>query len=63
MKKHNGYMIPTRRRKIPKKFICATCGKSLTPKEAYCYVDPNNCAITDNALPYCRECYKKKFGE
>ena len=63
MKRNNGYMTPRNRKNIKNKYICAMCGKELEAKEAYCYVDENNCAITQNALPYCRECYRIKYGE
>ena len=41
---------------------CEKCKKELTPAEAYYYVDSCNCAITQSAKPYCRECYKIAFG-
>ena len=63
MKKYNGYMIPTHNKRVRDKYICATCGKVLEPKDAYCYVDANNFAITNNAPAYCRSCYKEKYGE
>lgn len=48
--------------KVQKEYKCADCKKKLLPKEAYCYVDENNFAITNNARPYCLECYKKRYG-
>ena len=63
MKKYNGYMVPSRGKNVKGKYKCTSCGKVLEPKDAYCYVDPNNFAITNNAPPYCRECYREKYGE
>lgn len=52
----------TGRKSIKDKYICSACGIVLEAKDAYCYVDPNNFAITNNSLPYCRECYREKYG-
>ena len=51
-----------RAKKIKDKYVCTTCKKVLAPKEAYCYCDPNNEAITMHAAPYCKDCYIKKYG-
>lgn len=58
MKKINGMIYPKRPRKAAKKYKCNKCGKELTPATAYFYVDSCNFAITENAPPYCIECYK-----
>ena len=63
MKKFNGYMAPRTRRKVKDKYICSACKKELTPSEAYFYCDADNYAITENAPPYCRECYRNVYGE
>ena len=63
MKRNNGYMYPTQKNKIASKYTCSLCGKELLPKEAYCYVDANNFAITQNARAYYKNCYKKKYGD
>lgn len=63
MKRVSNMMYPRRRTSKPKKYICNKCGKELTPSTAYFYVDGCNCAITDNAPPYCRECYKSVYGK
>lgn len=63
MKKHNGYMIPKTRSRVQSKYICTECKKELSPAEAYFYVDSCNYAITENAKPYCRECYRERYGE
>ena len=51
-----------RKEVFKKQYVCTCCKKSLAPKEAYCYVDENNGAITRNARPYCKECYIKRYG-
>ena len=63
MKRNNGYMYPPNKCTAKKLYRCATCGKTLLPKEAYCYVDANNYAITNSASAYCRDCYIAKYGE
>lgn len=64
MKRINGMMYPTTRRKRTKvKYICADCKDTLTPSTAFFYVDGCNFAITENSLPLCRECYRKKYNE
>ncbi len=63
MKKHGGMMYPQITRKKETKCTCKKCGKELTPATAYYYVDSCNCAITNNAPAYCRECYKAVYGE
>lgn len=62
--KRAGYMMyPKPMRKTPSKHKCAKCGKALTPAQACYYVDGCNCAITQNAPAYCRECYRAVYGE
>lgn len=62
MKKIGGMMYPKKPRKTAnKKYKCKKCGKELTPATAYFYIDPCNCAITENAPPYCLECYKTVY--
>lgn len=63
MKRNNGYMAPKLERERKTKYTCADCGKLLAPAEAYCYVDPNNYAITKNAKPYCLDCYKRRYKD
>lgn len=60
MWKCNGYMIPKTRNTVKKEFRCRRCGKSLTPAEAFYYVDGNNYAISCNA-EYCIDCYRQTF--
>ena len=63
MRKFNGMMYVKHKRTKPiKKLTCHKCSKELTPDIAYYYVDGCNCAITDSAPPYCRECYKIVYG-
>lgn len=45
------------------KYICSRCRKELTPETAYFRVDESNCAITNNAPPFCIDCYKIHYGE
>lgn len=63
MKRINGYMIPRQKKKVADAYICFRCKKKLEPKDAYFYVDSCNCAITENSLPHCRECYRVEYGE
>ncbi len=63
MRKNNGYMIPKVKRKTADSYVCSGCGKTLSPRDAFFYVDSCNCAITDNSKPFCRECYRIKYGE
>lgn len=42
--------------------VCTACRKILTPSTAFYYVDGCNFAITASAPPYCRECYREKYG-
>lgn len=63
MKRVNGMMYPRRRAPKTKKYTCNKCDKELTPSTAYFYVDACNCSITDNAPPYCIECYKLVYGK
>lgn len=60
MKKNKGMMFPNKKNKVSNRLRCSKCGKELTPKTAYYYVDGCNCAITDNALPLCLECCENK---
>ena len=63
MKKFGGMMYPEHKaRKAQKNLQCNKCKKELTPATAYYYVDSCNCAITQNAPPYCRECYIEMYG-
>lgn len=61
MKKVHGMMYPKKAKKN-KNCTCTKCGKELTPATAYYYVDGCNCAITNSAPPYCKECYKVVYG-
>lgn len=63
MKRYGEMMYPRLKRRAAKKITCAKCGKELTPSTAYHYVDGCNCAITNNAPPFCRECYRETYGE
>lgn len=62
MKRINGYMVPKYKSSAKKIYYCSCCKKRLLPNEAYCYVDPNNFAITMNSSAYCKECYIDKYG-
>ena len=62
MKKVGSMIYPQNKKSKIKKCNCEKCGKDLTPAEAYYYVDSCNFAITQNAKPYCRACYKIVFG-
>ena len=53
---------PKIKKEKAKKYVCTKCGKVLTSATAFYYVDANNCAINDNAKPYCKECYILKYG-
>lgn len=61
--KRIGNMMYVEKPKKAGKCNCTTCGKSLSPEMAYYYVDGCNCAITNNAPPYCKECYIEKYGK
>ena len=63
MKRVSNMMYPRRRTSKNKKYTCHNCGKELIPSTAYFYVDGCNCAITDNAPPYCKACYKLVYGK
>ena len=64
MKKIGGMMYPKQIKKPKiKKYICYKCKKELTPATAYFYVDSCNCAITNNAPAYCKECYISVYGK
>ena len=64
MKKYGCMMYPKHiNKKATKCIICKKCGKELTPATAFYYVDGCNCAITNNAPAYCRECYREVYGE
>lgn len=63
MKKYGGMMYPQHKSRTVKKLICAKCKKELTPETAFYYVDSCNCAITNNAPSFCRECYRETYGE
>ena len=58
----SSYQPKLRHRVEKKSYICAKCGKVLTPQEACFYVDGCNCAITQSAKPLCAECYVKSYG-
>ena len=59
----NNRMIYARNKKVnPKNLTCAKCGKKLTLKTAYYYVDGCNYGITNSAKPHCKECYIEKYG-
>ena len=45
------------------RFICCNCKVKLCESHTYYYVDGNNICITNNSLPYCKSCYKKKYGD
>jgi hypothetical protein len=62
MKKYRGMMYPKNKRRAATKCVCTTCGKELTPTTAFYYVDGCNCAITENAPPFCYDCYVLKYG-
>lgn len=61
IKRTNDYMMPRTKKSAPKSYICSKCKQELLPKDAYFYVDGCNYAITDNALAYCRECYREVY--
>ena len=63
MKKYGAMMYPGHKGKKVTKCTCNKCGKELTPNTAFYYVDECNWAITNNAPPYCRECYKEVYGK
>ena len=63
MKKYGGMMYPPKTNNNIKNCNCTGCGKELTPKTAYYYVDSCNFAITNNSQPYCKPCYIKKYGK
>lgn len=54
-------MYANKPRKAAKKCKCTKCSKELTPETAFYYVDSCNYAITNNAPPYCYECYKETY--
>ena len=62
MKRAGSMLYPRKQNNKLENCNCEKCKKELTPSEAYYYVDGCNCAITQNAKPYCRECYKIVFG-
>ncbi len=62
MKRINGMIYPTKKKTKYGKCTCTKCGKDLTPRTAYYYVDACNCAITDNAPPFCYKCYVEEHG-
>ena len=62
MRKRNEYIAPRVKPGKAKKYVCAGCGKELTPEDACFYVDGCNIAITRNSPPYCRSCYEAKYG-
>ena len=61
MKRAQGMMYPKKAKKNGN-CTCTKCGEKLTPATAYYYVDGCNCDITNNAPPYCKECYKAVYG-
>lgn len=63
MKKHNGMIYPRNSRFKGDVKPCKRCGKMLTPAEAYYYVDSDNCAISNNAKPYCADCCAVVYGK
>lgn len=62
MKRRGNMMYPKNGPRTQQKCNCTKCGQELTQATAFYYVDGNNCAITNSAKPYCRECYIKTFG-
>lgn len=41
--------------------VCTKCGNLFCGQHIYTYVDGNNRSITENAPPYCEECYKETY--
>lgn len=62
MKKYGGMMYPAHRPRKAGKLQCYKCKRELTPATAFYYVDSCNCAITNNAPPYCKDCYIATYG-
>lgn len=62
VKRYGDMMYPKNGRRNNKKCTCVKCKKKLTPRTAYYYVDGCNAAITNNAPPYCEDCYRETFG-
>lgn len=62
MKKVGGMMYPKNKRQKSSKCTCTRCKKELTPATAFYYVDSCNCAITQNAPPFCYDCYLIEYG-
>jgi hypothetical protein len=44
-------------------YYCRDCQRLFCAKHIYTRVDEANAAITRNALPLCKECYTKRYGE
>ena len=40
---------------------CSKCGKELSDRQLYQYVDGNNEAITKHSPYYCWRCYNEKY--
>ena len=57
------YKMPRKYSTIRKfKGKCERCEKQISEKEAFCYVDGNNIAISYNSPYLCKQCYEKSYA-